>query len=285
VTQLLAITAAALYGVADFAGGLASRSNSVWRVTAWSQLMGMPLLIVGVVVVQASEVTARDLTLGAFAGAVGLVGLVLMYSALATGTMSIVAPVIGALAAAIAVGWDVATGGTIEPIHWIGIAMSIGAVALLASQPGGGTIDLAPMLKAIGAAVTFAAFFIAMSHTNEASALWPLVAARAVTVPVAFLFALATRVAALPKRPVLWLIVFTGVADMGANLAIMIAVQRGPLGINAVLSSLYPTFTVLAAFLVGSVQGSRLPFWQPSSWRCDNRHTCPSGVYYSLLVS
>jgi drug/metabolite transporter (DMT)-like permease len=250
VTQLLAITAAALYGVADFAGGLASRSNSVWRVTAWSQLMGMPLLIVGVVVVQASEVTARDLTLGAFAGAVGLVGLVLMYSALATGTMSIVAPVIGALAAAIAVGWDVATGGTIEPIHWIGIAMSIGAVALLASQPGGGTIDLAPMLKAIGAAVTFAAFFIAMSHTNEASALWPLVAARAVTVPVAFLFALATRVAALPKRPVLWLIVFTGVADMGANLAIMIAVQRGPLGINAVLSSLYPAFTVLAAFLV-----------------------------------
>jgi drug/metabolite transporter (DMT)-like permease len=250
VTQLLAITAAALYGVADFAGGLASRSNSVWRVTAWSQLMGIPLLVVGVVVVQASEVTARDLTLGAFAGALGLVGLVLMYSALATGTMSIVAPVIGALAAAIAVGWDVATGGTIEPIHWIGIAMSIGAVALLASQPGGGTIDLAPMLKAIGAAVTFAAFFIAMSHTSEASALWPLVAARSVTVPVAFLFALATRVAALPKRPVLWLIVFTGVADMGANLAIMIAVQRGPLGINAVLSSLYPAFTVLAAFLV-----------------------------------
>jgi uncharacterized membrane protein len=250
VTQLLALAAAALFGVADFAGGLASRSLSVWRVSAWSQLLGVPLLVIGLLVVQATEVTTQDLALGAAAGGIGLIGLVLLYSALATGTMSIVAPTVGALAAAISVGWDVATGGTIATIHWIGIVMSIGAVFLLAFQRGGAPVERVPILKAVGAGVSFAVFFIAMSHTNEASALWPLVAARSVSIPLAFLFALKAREVSLPTKPVLWLVVFTGMADMGANLAIMIAVQRGPLGVNAVLSSLYPAFTVMAAYLV-----------------------------------
>jgi len=250
MTQILAVTAAALFGVADFAGGLATRAHSAWRVTAWSQLFGVPLLLVAVAVVGATQVTALDLILGAAAGTFGLIGLVLMYSALATGTMSVVAPIIGSLAAAIPVGWDLATGGAIKSIHWLGIAISIAAVVLLASQPGNGSRDKAPFLKAIAAAIAFAAFFIAMSYTNEASALWPLVAARLVTVPLAFLMALVVRAAAFPERPILPLIVFTGFADMGANLAIVIAVQRGPLGINAVLSSLYPAFTVVAALVI-----------------------------------
>jgi drug/metabolite transporter (DMT)-like permease len=250
MTQILALTAAALFGVADFAGGLATRSHSAWRVTAWSQLIGVPVLLAAVAIVGTADATASDLSLGALAGAFGLLGIVLMYSALATGTMSIVAPIIGSVAAAIPVGWDLATGGTIEGIHWLGIIISIGAVVLLASQPGDGTSNRAPIIKSIGAAVAFAAFFIAMSYTSEASALWPLVSARLVTVPLAFLIALTVRAAALPERPILPLVAFTGLADMGANLAIVIAVQRGPLGVNAVLSSLYPAFTVVAALVI-----------------------------------
>ncbi len=250
MTQILAVTAAALFGVADFAGGLATRAHSAWRVTAWSQLIGVPLLLVAVAIVGTADATARDLGLGAAAGAFGLLGIVLMYSALATGTMAVVAPIIGSVAAAIPVGWDLATGGTIERIHWLGIAISIGAVVLLAFQPGNGPMDRAPIIKAFGAAIAFAAFFIAMSYTNEASALWPLVSARLVTVPLAFLMALTVRAAALPERPILPLVAFTGLADMGANLAIVIAVQRGPLGVNAVLSSLYPAFTVVAALVI-----------------------------------
>jgi len=250
MTQLLAVAAAALYGAADFAGGLATRAHSAWRVTAWSQLAGVPLLLIAVAVMGTAETTSRDLTLGAVAGAFGLIGLVLMYSALATGTMSVVAPIIGSLAAAIPVGWDLATGGSIGPTQWVGIVASFGAVALLALHPGNFSTARTPILKAVGAAVAFAAFFITMSHTNEASALWPLVTARLVTVPLAFLMALAARAAAFPERHVVPLIAFTGFADMGANFAIVIALQRGPLGVNSVLSSLYPVFTVLAAYLL-----------------------------------
>lgn len=250
MTQLLSLTAAVFYGIADFSGGLATRSTSAWRVSAWSQLIGVPLLLVGVAVVEASDVATSDIAFGAAAGAVGLVGLVLMYSALATGKMSIVAPIIGALAAMIPVGWDVATGGSIQPIQWLGITMSIVAVLLLASQPSGGTTHMVPTLKAIGAGVSFALFFIAMSYTSEASGLWPLVTARSVTVPVAFIFAFGLGVAAPPRAKILRLVALTGFADMAANLAIVAAVQRGPLGVSAVLSSLYPAVTVLAALLV-----------------------------------
>ncbi len=173
-----------------------------------------------------------------------------MYSALSTGSMSIVAPTIGSIAAAVAVAWDIATGGTIESIHWVGILMSIAAVILLAFQRDGKPIDRIPMVKAVGAGVSFAAFFIAMSHTHEASALWPLVAARSVTIPLAFLFALRAGVAALPgglssgwsysRVSLTW-----GQISRSSS-----PVQRGPLGVTAVLSSLYPAFTVMAAFLV-----------------------------------
>jgi hypothetical protein len=79
MTQLLALSAAALYGVADFAGGLASRSISAWRVTVWSQVFGLPLLIISVTIIGSSDVTTTDMALGAVAGLFGLVGLILLY--------------------------------------------------------------------------------------------------------------------------------------------------------------------------------------------------------------
>ena len=51
MSQILALSSAVLYGIADFAGGVATRSVDVWRVTAWSQLLGVPLLAVGIVIV------------------------------------------------------------------------------------------------------------------------------------------------------------------------------------------------------------------------------------------
>jgi drug/metabolite transporter (DMT)-like permease len=41
-----------------------------------------------------------------------------------------------------------------------------------------------------------------------------------------------------------------GLFDMGANLLIAAALQRGPLGVVSVLSSLYPVVTALAAVVV-----------------------------------
>lgn len=250
MTQILALTAAALYGVADFAGGLATRSLSAWRVTIWSQVFGLSFLAVAVVIIGFSEVTTTDIALGALAGFFGLVGLVLLYSALAAGSMSIVAPIVGVLAAAIPVAWDLTHGGVITTSQWVGIAMAIVAVLLLVSHRSDSSVTVLILAQAFGAAVAFAVFVIAMSQTSESSGLWPLLPARLVSVPIGFAVLAITSTAALPARPLLRLVVFIGVTDIAASSAIVLAVQRGPLGINAVISSLYPAFTVLAALLV-----------------------------------
>ncbi|MEZ5175220.1 MAG: DMT family transporter [Acidimicrobiia bacterium] len=250
MTQLLAIASAAMFGVADFAGGLATRRLSAWTVTAWSQLAGTPILVLGLAVVAAPNPTRGDLVWGATGGIFGLIGLAIMYATLAAGTMSIVAPIIGAGAAMLPVAWAVATGESIVGVQWIGIIAAGCAVAILASEPGAGRLDRRLFLQALAAAFGFAVFFIALGQTHEDSGLWPLAAARAVTIPVAFGVLIVTRRHRLVPHGTWRLIVVTGAFDMAANVAIVLAVQRGPLGINAVLGSLYPLFTVAAAITI-----------------------------------
>lgn len=250
MTQLLAITSAALFGVADFAGGFATRRLSVWKVAAWSQLLSAPILVVGLVIVAAPGVTRADLAWGAAGGLFGFAGLAIMYATLAAGTMSVVAPIIGAGAAIIPVIFAVATGESISMIEWIGIAIAGGAVVLLASQPGTGRLDRKLFLQALAAAFGFAVFIIALGQTNEASGLWPLAAARAITIPTAFVIILVRRVRPIAPKGSWWLVATTGFFDIAGNIAIVLAVQRGPLGINAVLGSLYPLFTVGAAIII-----------------------------------
>ena len=122
--QILALISAVLFGVSDFTGGIATRRVSAWVVAAWSQLLGLPILVLGLVVVTSTEVTRHDLMWGAIGGVFGVVGLAIMYSTLAAGKMSVVAPVIGAGAAGIPVMWAVATGETITWINWIGICVA-----------------------------------------------------------------------------------------------------------------------------------------------------------------
>lgn len=250
MTQLFAIASAALFGVADFTGGLATRRLNPWLVATWSQVLGVPILLLGLAVVEASDVSVSDLAWGAVGGLFGIVGLALMYSALAAGVMSVIAPVIAAGAAGIPVLWAVATGETIGPLQWVGIAAAAVAVIVLSAQKGQGRITGRLLAQAIVAATGFAIFFIALGQTDEASGLWPLVAARAVTIPIAFaMMVLLSKQQHTPRGS--WgLVVTTGMFDMAANVAIVLAVQRGPLGVNAVLGSLYPVFTIIAAVTV-----------------------------------
>ena len=115
--------------------------------------------------------------------------------------------------------------------------------------PGAGKLDRKLFLQALLTALSFGVFFIIMGQTGEGSGLWPLVAARSVSVPIGIAVLLLTAVK--PKTPRgSWLLVATsGAIDMAANIAILLAVQRGPIGVNAVLGSLYPVFTVAAAVI------------------------------------
>jgi drug/metabolite transporter (DMT)-like permease len=250
MSQILALASAALYGLADFSGGLASRRTAMWKVVAWSQLLGLPLLVAGLLVVEASEVTTRDLVFGALAGILGLLGIAALYQALAKGSMSIVSPITGTLAALIPVVVGLALGEVVSDRQWVGIACALLAVVLVTYHRTATSLTAQVLMLSIVSALWFAAFFVALDQTSVDAGLWPLVAARVVSVPTAFAIARLRSNASPPDRSVFPIVAVAGFADMAANVAILLALQRGSLGTTSVLSSLYPVFTVLAAVVV-----------------------------------
>jgi len=250
MSQVLALTSAVFYGIGDFLGGIATRRSSVWTVTAWSQTLGLAMLAIGLIVVPFEVVTAADILWGALAGVIALTSLAALYSTLASGSMTIVAPIAGVTTAVIPVIVDLSQGAELSLRHWVGIGLALAAVLLIGFDPAGKSTDVRMIGRAVFAGTVFGVFFIALSQTSEASGLWPLVSARAVTIPLAFAIAGFKRVASPPRGRDLGILAVLGNLDMAANVSITLALQRGPLGISAVLSSLYPAFTAITAVIV-----------------------------------
>lgn len=257
MSQLLALLSAVLFGFGDFTGGVASGRMHVWKVTAWSQVLGLAALVVGLLIIPAEAVTASDLIFGAVGGTAGLIGLAILYATLAAGTMSVVAPIAGATSAVIPVLVDLASGTRLTPFEWIGIICALAAVLAIGLDHSARHLDGKLLLQAVAAGVGFAVFFLALGQTSPDSGLWPLVAARAVTIPIAMAAALILGVVAIPRGRDLHLVAGAGNLDMGANVAVAISLQTGPVGVNSVLASLYPAFTVLAAVLILRERPSR----------------------------
>lgn len=247
MSQLFAALGSVLYGIADFAGGVASRQMKARQVTPWSQLFGLPLLLVGLFIIGWDHVATADLGYGAVAGVCGFIGVVALYGALAQGTMSIVSPLTGALTALIPVLWGLVAGEHIASRQWIGIVIAIAAITLVAWDHAQAKLTSAVVARAVVAALGFSGFFIALSYTAESSGQWPLIAGRAVSVTLGFAILLILRELSRPKRDALPAVAVAGNGDAAANIAVLLALQTGPLGISVVLISIYPAFTALAA--------------------------------------
>jgi len=250
MTLALALGGALFYGFADFSGGVASKRLPPWGVTFWSQSVGLLALIGGLVIFPAEAVTSADLLWGAGAGFGGVIGVGLLYRSLAEGTMAIVSPMTAATTAAIPVIVDLATGGSFTPLAAVGVFLALVAIATIAGERSHRRLSPRLLLMALVAGTGFAAFFIAIAQTSEASGFWPLVGARAVTIPLGFVLHRSLETRMRPDRIGIRWVTAAGLLDMAANLFVAIALQRGPLGIVSVLSSLYPVVTALSAVVI-----------------------------------
>ena len=92
MAYLLALGSAALYGAADFLGGLAARRANTLAIVVMSQGCGLVLLVLSLPLLPEATPAARDLAWGGVAGLAGGVGVTLLYRALAVGRMAVVAP-------------------------------------------------------------------------------------------------------------------------------------------------------------------------------------------------
>jgi len=262
---ILATACAVVYGTADFFGGLATRRSRVLAVVALSQLAGLAL-IVALLAVLPGVVSGGALLWGLAAGLSGAIGLVLFYRALATGVMSVVAPTTAVTSAALPVVFGLASGERPALLALVGVVLALGAVLLVSQNPAAnGKGSASATLTSLAAGAGFGGFFILLAMAPDAAGLWPLVGARASSITLVVLLALATRRTLRPSAGSLRVIVAAGVLDMAANVLYLLAKQEGLLSLVAVLVSLYPASTLL---LARHVLGERLHAIQLAGVAC-----------------
>jgi drug/metabolite transporter (DMT)-like permease len=261
VFALLALLSAACYGAADFLGGFTAKRASTISVVVVSQFAGLVLLLIMLPVLPAATPTRTDYAWGAIAGLTGGVGVALLYRALATGVMAVVAPTTAVCAVVIPVLVAVGLGERPGTLTIAGIMLAIVAIALVSQSSHS---DPIPGLDADGrrglrspafalamlSGAVIGLFFVALARTSAEAGLWPLVAARIVSVGLfAMMAALTSQSLRLPTA-ILGTVVAGGVLDMLANLLYLIATRLGPLSVAVTLASLYPASTVLLARVV-----------------------------------
>jgi drug/metabolite transporter (DMT)-like permease len=250
VAVVLALTSAAVYGAADFLGGLASRKTSVFGVVALSQVVGLAALL-ALLPWLGGPVDGTDLAWGVAAGVAGASGLVLFFRTLARGVMSVIAPVTAVTSAAVPVLVGLLGGNRIGLWAAAGIALALAAVVLVSAEDGVSALRAArpaSLAPALAAGTAFGFFFVLLDRTSEEAGVTPLVAARMASVALVVVLALATRQSLRVTRPALPLVALSGVGDMTANALFLLATQQdGQLAITGVLASLYPVSTVMLA--------------------------------------
>jgi uncharacterized membrane protein len=250
VAVLFALSSAAVYGAADFLGGLASRRASVFGVVALSQVAGLVALVL-LLPWLGGPASSADLAWAAAAGLAGAAGLVLFFRTLARGVMSVIAPITAVTAAAVPVLVGLLGGNRIGVSAAVGIALALCAVVLVSAEGGLAALRAArptSVVPALLAGSAFGLFFVLLDRTAQTSGLTPLVAARLASVALVVVVALAGRQSLRVTRAALPLVALSGVGDMSANALFLLATQQeGQLAITGVLASLYPVSTVLLA--------------------------------------
>ena len=271
MAYLLALGSAALYGAADFLGGLASRQTSTITIIVTSQGAGLALLLLILPLLPLATPTVRDLIWGGAAGLAGGTGVALLYRALAVGRMTVVAPTTAVCAVMIPVAASVLVGERLTPMTSLGIALAIVAIVLVSQQETAAstTVRAGALPPGVGIAlasgVAIGLFFLALAETEARAGMWPLVAARAASVTLFSVIALVSARSLGMAAPVARISVAAGAIDMFANALYLLATRYGPLSVVVTLSSLYPASTVvLARFALGE----RLNPWQAAGVMC-----------------
>ncbi|ONK15924.1 EamA family transporter [Streptomyces sp. MP131-18] len=262
----LALATSLMWGLADFGGGLLTRRMPALTVVLVSQLLAAAVLGVVVVATGAWSEAGERLWFAVAAGVVGPIAMLCFYRALALGPMGVVSPLV-ATAVAVPIGVALVMGERPGAVQYTGILVAFAGIVLAGGpQLRGAPVQRRTLSHTMFAALGFGAVLalIAEASTTVNGLFLALFVQRVCNVAVggAALYAAARRdreraggrfAAALPAggpqalAAALPALTFVGLADVAANATYALATRIGPVTVAAVLASLYPVVTALAA--------------------------------------
>ncbi|MEU8698257.1 DMT family transporter [Streptomyces sp. NPDC048680] len=259
MTALFALATSLLWGLADFGGGLLTRRMPALTVVVVSQTAAAAVLAVIVTVTGAWSEAGGQLWFAVAAGAVGPVAMLSFYKALALGPMGVVSP-LGSLGVAVPVSVGLIAGERPGLMQFAGVAVAVVGIVLAGGpQLRGAPVQRRAVLLTLVAAFGFGAVMSLIAHasTTVTGLFLALFVQRVTNIAVggtALYVSVRRGARALPEeggaavvRAALPALAFVGLADVAANGTYSIAAQHGPVTVAAVLASLYPVVTALAA--------------------------------------
>ncbi len=243
------------WGAGDFAGGLASRKLGAYRAVLYADFFGLFLIGIALSFYKESIPSLFVLINSIIGGALGSLGLLILYYSLTKGQMSIAAPVSALFAAVLPVIVGAITEGFPKPLQLLGFAIALAAVWLISrgNQTESFRLQhLADLRLPILAGVGFGCYFIFIHKATQGSdsVLWTMIVSRVAGTLLLLLVVLIRREPIAIPRSVWNVVFFNATLDVAGNFFYILASQIGRLDIAAVLSSLYPGSTVLLAWFL-----------------------------------
>ena len=244
----LGLLSALSWGGGDFCGGLSTRRADPHTVVFMAEMVGAVLLAALALTFHEAMPDRLHLLWAGAGGLLGAVGLLVLYQALASGHMGIVAPLTAVISGGMPVLFGLITDGLPAPLHLAGFALALAAVWLLAGGAGE-TLTRRDLVYTLIAGVSFGFYFVFIdAGTGAGNVFWSLTVARALGGLLLLAAIAVMRRPLLPPRTVLPITALTGVLDAGGNLFFALAAAVGRLDVAAILASLYPGVTVLLAW-------------------------------------
>jgi drug/metabolite transporter (DMT)-like permease len=249
---LLALASSAVWGTSDFFAGLKARSIAPPAVVAVTQ--GAALVALSAILLVrhnglSSSFTGSGPLWAVGAGVAGSAGLICFYTALASGTMGVVAP-ISSLGALVPVFLGLLSGEKPSATAWVGMAVAVTGAALASGPELAGAVPARPVVLAAVAAVFFGTALYCLDRGARYALLETLWGMRLTSVALFLVAGMAARSVGGTRARDLPVLAVIGLADVTANALFAFSSSRGMVSVASVLGSLYPVATVFWARLV-----------------------------------
>jgi uncharacterized membrane protein len=224
------------------------------RVVLVSYPIAMVLLAV-IAAMVGGQVSQPAVFWGALCGVSQAFGVWWFYAALGSGPISVVSPLTAVLVAAIPLAAGLVLGERPGLVAGVGVVLALVAVVLVSREATDKDVTphrFTPTVAwlTVGSGVAFGLNFVLIDQAPVEAKLWPLVFARMSATTLVFVIAAASHNFRPPTGTPLKLAMCAAVLDVGANIAMLLALQASLLSLAGVLMSLYPAATVLLAIVV-----------------------------------